>query len=78
MTSIHQKYLLALANLLLPVAILVFAKGFFPYKPFLPGIATSDGLPSEPSPFDKIILMVVDALRRSVPRHHCTTQTESC
>ena len=31
---------LALANLLLPIAILVFASGFFPYKPFLPGLAT--------------------------------------
>ena len=78
MVTTHRRYLLALANLLLPVAILLFAKGFFPYKPFLPGIATSDGLTSEPPPFDKVILMVVDALRRSVPRHHCTVRAEGC
>lgn len=31
---------LALSNILLPIAVLVFATGFFPYKPFLPGLAT--------------------------------------
>ncbi|KAH7087763.1 alkaline-phosphatase-like protein [Paraphoma chrysanthemicola] len=66
--------LLALANLLIPVAILVFATGFFPYKPFIPGLATYDDLgwndllssdskiPPE-APFDRLIFMVVDALR---------------
>lgn len=59
--------LLIAVNLLVPVAILVFASGFFPYKPFLPGIAKYDdefggNLPI--APFDKVIFMVVDALRR--------------
>jgi hypothetical protein len=30
---------LTLANILIPVAVLVFAAGFFPYKPVLPGLA---------------------------------------
>ncbi|KAK5108293.1 hypothetical protein LTR62_008608 [Meristemomyces frigidus] len=64
---------LTLANVLLPLAVLVFAIGFFPYKPLLPGLATfqddetssSDsqgGLRPEPV-FDRVIFMVVDALR---------------
>jgi ethanolaminephosphotransferase len=63
-----------LANLLIPVAILVFATGFFPYKPFIPGLATYGDLGEnnlfgqewkEPpkAPFDKLVFMVVDALR---------------
>ncbi|KAH5565815.1 GPI ethanolamine phosphate transferase 2 [Parastagonospora nodorum] len=66
--------LLALANLLIPVAILVFATGFFPYKPFMPGLALyedtesnsalGDGTQKIPAaPFDKLVFMVVDALR---------------
>jgi ethanolaminephosphotransferase len=58
---------LVAANLLLPVAILIFATGFFPYKPFLPGLAQYEdlGYGSPPkAPFDKLIFMVVDALRR--------------
>lgn len=57
--------LLTFANLLLPVAILVFATGFFPYKTFIPGRASfGDGSKRGSAPFDKVILMVVDALRR--------------
>ena len=55
------------ANVLIPIAILVFASGFFPYKPFLPGLAEYELLDydSPPAaPFDKVIFMVVDALRR--------------
>ncbi|KAK4501656.1 hypothetical protein PRZ48_007465 [Zasmidium cellare] len=60
-----------LANLLLPIAVLVFAAGFFPYKPVLPGLATfeeQDGghesVGGRAAPvFDKVIFMVVDALR---------------
>jgi ethanolamine phosphate transferase 2 subunit G len=58
---------LVVANLLIPAAILIFAGGFFPYKPFLPGLATYEVLDyGEPptAPFDKVIFMVVDALRR--------------
>jgi ethanolaminephosphotransferase len=60
-------YILILANILIPVAIVTFATGFFPYKPFLPGLAQYDSLDNgEPAaaPFDRLILMVVDALRR--------------
>lgn len=60
--------LLVAANLLIPAAILTFATGFFPYKPFLPGLAQYDSLPEygdPPSPpFDRLVFMVVDALRR--------------
>ena len=60
--------LLAALNLLLPIGILMFAKGFFPYKPFLPGLAIFDNETdqriAQTAPFDKVILMVVDALRR--------------
>ncbi|KAI1487779.1 GPI ethanolamine phosphate transferase [Biscogniauxia mediterranea] len=58
--------LLVAANLLIPVAILIFATGFFPYKPFLPGLAQYEHLEygSPPAaPFDRLIFMVVDALR---------------
>ena len=66
--------LLTVANLLIPVAILVFATGFFPYKPFMPGLAQYEDLgfseilgddwhkPPVP-PFNKVVFMVVDALR---------------
>lgn len=66
--------LLTLANLLILIAILVFATGFFPYKSFIPGRATfqdsnnSGHLAS--APFDKVIFMVVDALRRLTPVLH--------
>lgn len=58
---------LVLANLLLPIAVLVFAAGFFPYKPVLPGLATFEeqdggGARAEPV-FDRVVFMVVDALR---------------
>lgn len=66
--------LLILANLLIPIAVLVFATGFFPYKPFIPGRATFQGLKNggqhASAPFDKVIFMVVDALRRLTPILH--------
>ena len=55
------------ANGLIPVAILIFSSGFFPYKSLLPGLATYDetnGATPPPAVFDKVIFMVVDALRR--------------
>lgn len=63
--------LLTLANLLIPIAILSFASGFFPYKPFLPGLATyedTEDVALPPAPFDKVVFMVVDALRRYTGR----------
>lgn len=59
---------LVLANILVPVALVVFASGFFPYKPYVPGLAQYEHIDDhlKPSaPFDKVIFMVVDALRRS-------------
>jgi hypothetical protein len=62
----HGAWLL-LANALIPIACIVFACGFFPYKPFIPGLAEyrqlEYGEPPE-AQFDKLIFMVVDALRR--------------
>lgn len=59
--------LLAIANVLIPLSILIFATGFFPYKPYLPGLAEYEvletGSPPQP-PFNKLIFMVIDALRR--------------
>ncbi|RKF63373.1 GPI ethanolamine phosphate transferase 2 [Erysiphe neolycopersici] len=64
--SVLNKFILATANVFIPVAILIFSSGFFPYKPFLSGLAenydTQHG--STPKvPFNKVIFMVVDALR---------------
>lgn len=58
---------LTAANLLIPIAILTFASGFFPYKPFLAGLAEYEVLEYGAPPaaaFDKVVFMVVDALRR--------------
>ena len=75
---------LLVANILIPIACLVFATGFFPYKPFLSGLATFEQQNAEEElglfaaaggkagdksirpkrVFDKVIFMVVDALRR--------------
>ena len=60
--------LLIIANLLVPLSVVVFGIGFFPYKPFLPGLARYETLSfGDPphAPFDKVVFMVVDALRRS-------------
>jgi ethanolaminephosphotransferase len=62
-----MKLLLIFANLVLPVAVLIFASGFFPYKPFIPGLASHEdlvdhGAPPKPQ-FDRLVFMVIDALR---------------
>ena len=56
---------LILPNIVLGAAILIFAKGFFPHKAVLPGLAERPiGSGSQaPSHFDRVIFMVVDALR---------------
>ncbi|GKT91517.1 type I phosphodiesterase/nucleotide pyrophosphatase/phosphate transferase [Colletotrichum tofieldiae] len=69
MYQLKQNILLIAANLLVPVAVLVYAAGFFRYKPslFVPDIRheTFYGHSTSPEspPFDKVIFMVVDALR---------------
>lgn len=66
MNSRISTIFLTVANVLIPIAILTFASGFFPYKPFLSGLAQyealEDSLPPV-APFDKVVFMVVDALR---------------
>ena len=62
---------LAAGNLLLVLSVLVFAKAFFPYKPFLQGLAQHadyhDGEDTPaPAQFEKIVFMLVDALRRYI------------
>lgn len=62
-----SKALLVVANILIPISIYVFGTGFFPYKPLLPGLAVysdSDHGPPPAAPFDRVVFMVVDALRR--------------
>ncbi|KAF3207428.1 major facilitator super transporter protein [Orbilia oligospora] len=59
---------LAAGNLLLVLSVLVFAKAFFPYKPFLQGLAQhadyhDGGDTPAPAQFEKIVFMLVDALR---------------
>ncbi|KAK3380313.1 alkaline-phosphatase-like protein [Lasiosphaeria ovina] len=65
--TLTSTLLLVAANALIPVAIFVFATGFFPYKPLLPGLAEYGPLPEygDPPapPFDRLVFMVVDALR---------------
>ena len=59
-------FILFICNAILGISILIFAKGFFPHKAVLPGLATwtEDSHASLVSaPFDKVIFMVVDALR---------------
>lgn len=65
--SSKTSFLLIAANALIPIAILIFASGFFPYKPFLSGLAQYEDLnygSLAEAPFDKVVFMVVDALRR--------------
>lgn len=69
MSPFASHFTLLAVNLLIALACVIFASGFFPYKPFLPGLATYDFLEGQQppqAPFDKIIFMVVDALRRLV------------
>jgi ethanolaminephosphotransferase len=64
MAGALSKWTLFLANALIPVAVLLFCTGYFPYKPILPGAAEPPVWGKAPPVFDKVILMVVDALRR--------------
>ncbi|KAL2809023.1 alkaline-phosphatase-like protein [Aspergillus granulosus] len=63
-TIVSANWLVSAANVLILIAILVFSQGFFPYKPLIPGLATFEE-PSNTPPaiFNKVIFMVVDALR---------------
>lgn len=64
---LKRSIVLAVANIVLVLSCVIFASGFFPYKPFLPGLAqykTAEYGPAPAAPFDKVVFMVVDALRR--------------
>ncbi|KAK9615286.1 major facilitator superfamily transporter protein [Aspergillus fumigatus] len=55
-----------IANILIVVAISIFSSGFFPYKSLLPGLATfaeTNIGTVAPKVFDRVIFMVIDALR---------------
>jgi len=64
---LQASIVLGAANLVLLLACVIFASGFFPYKPFLSGLAEYKtahwGSPPK-AHFDKVVFMVVDALRR--------------
>lgn len=65
MKAANSWLLIAVVNVLLPIGIVIFAKGFFPYKPVFPGLAVfDDSAETLPAPFNKVVFMVVDALRR--------------
>ncbi|KAL2862972.1 mannose-ethanolamine phosphotransferase LAS21 [Aspergillus lucknowensis] len=64
MATLSANCLVLMANVLIPVAILVFSLGFFPFKPLIPGLATfEESRNAPPKVFDKVVFMVVDALR---------------
>ncbi|RKF56455.1 GPI ethanolamine phosphate transferase 2 [Golovinomyces cichoracearum] len=68
-SSLIFKIYFSAANFFILVSLFVFSGGFFPYKPFLSGLSKyeyfhHDQFGSPPAaPFEKIIFMVVDALR---------------
>ncbi|KAJ5246938.1 GPI ethanolamine phosphate transferase 2 [Penicillium chermesinum] len=71
MAILSGHWAVLLANLLVPVGILVFSTGFFPYKPLLPGLAILEDIDQDVPPvFDKVIFMVVDALRSDFVYSH--------
>lgn len=65
MSSSTSKFAVIFQNVVLGIAILIFAKGFFPHKAVLPGLAAwpEDYGTRPAAPFNKVIFMVVDALR---------------
>jgi ethanolaminephosphotransferase len=70
MVRLQQNLLLLAANLLVPLTAVLFIVGFFRGKP---GASTPAGIDvdgkervvSKSAPFNKVIFMMVDALRRS-------------
>lgn len=66
MVRLHQKVLLLAANMLVPIGALIFMTGFFRGRPSTP--TPSEIIPDREivAPFNKVVFMVIDALRRSV------------
>jgi ethanolaminephosphotransferase len=73
MLRIGKMALLILCNVLSLASIAIFARSFFGEKPYLSELEDyrSAGFvspsPPAPAPFDKVVFMVVDALRRLAP-----------
>ncbi|PYI23311.1 GPI ethanolamine phosphate transferase 2 [Aspergillus japonicus CBS 114.51] len=64
MAAVSGVSAILIANVLIPLAIAIFSSGFFPYKPLVSGLAEcEDSEQNVKPPFDKVIFMVVDALR---------------
>ncbi|PYH48300.1 putative exocyst complex component Sec15 [Aspergillus saccharolyticus JOP 1030-1] len=64
MATVSGLSAILIANILIPIAVTFFSSGFFPYKPLTSGLARSEDVESQfEAPFDKVIFMVVDALR---------------
>ncbi|OJJ69254.1 hypothetical protein ASPBRDRAFT_132259 [Aspergillus brasiliensis CBS 101740] len=66
MAFLPRRWAIIIANVLTPLAVLVFSSGFFPYKPLIPGLARFEddsNYTAIPKVFDKVIFMVIDALR---------------
>ena len=74
--------LVIVCSILQLAGIAFFARGFFPYKKVLPGFATENGpedykelgLTNDLAPpqklFDRLVFVVIDALRRYVSHNH--------
>lgn len=65
--------LLSLSNLLVVMSTVLFAMGF--YRPMAPllgrTVPVHEVAKSEDAPFQKLVFMTVDALRRLVPSQQC-------
>lgn len=59
--SVVQQLSLLLVTLL---GLGLFARGFFPVKPLLPGFAESPTASLQEPPFSRLVFILVDALRR--------------
>lgn len=69
MVRFRQKVLLLAANLLVPIGALIFMTGYFRGRPSTPTpaeVITDPGVTADSAPFNKVVFMVIDALRRLV------------
>lgn len=72
MGRLRQNLLLLAANLLIILGVLIFMAGYFRARPRMSTEGEVDmqrtaSVTSESAPFDKIVFMMIDALRRSEP-----------
>jgi ethanolamine phosphate transferase 2 subunit G len=67
MVRVRQSLALLAANLLVPIGVVVFMTGFFRGHPSLPvpeEVVVDRVAVADAAPFDKVVFMVIDALRR--------------